>query len=775
VADRKALRKHPCAIFPEGEAVNAGQPHRRRPAARPPRGPTLLLALLVLSLAPCKQDAGPAGKAHSTPPLAAIQLLLLSPTPTEKFADLGESDDPEADFDHPGIRLERLEGPAWESYWTSIDTYRENPSQEDGWYPYADLGRLPAGGGGRIGMRLVRGGHMAQFYADTGGFKLDGNGRNADALYLTLRYKDLNFDPALDRFWGTGTFPEEGPGVSVNGCADGGGCGGGAAWVKLGSLGGAHDFAWKSETLEIPPGGLAGVGVGEFKFRISPGLWGRSDLYGEIAIDWIRLSEADPKPPGAAFDAPYHSAAGFWPGVPMNPAFAGFAETGFLHEGEPFFPVGLFVITTHFYWESDENNYLTNARDTGFNLVVYNGWEAHSSSGGWFWGAKDATGIETFSIGDGPSVPYPARFLGLPDFLDLAEQYGLMAAPWWSTDMWRFHIRAAGLDAGDDSLYGTPASPYNGTFAGVVTAARQVVQENKDHPAILLWFLKDEADHLDEYWGSPVESVRWMYQAVTEADGAHPCLVNNMGWRPLMFRHYMGCFDIGAFDRYTSSFDGPASHDQVAEWAEEFRYQTGGGRMFMAILETEQLPGLGQFNDLDTIRTATYLALVHGAQGLLFFDDPGPNADLAVYSGCGDLCGPAWWDGLAALLSEVNTLAGTSLHNSVAETLGTVWGESHGGDLYPLQHAAWGDGATDNPRIHALFRRNLQTGERILIAVNAHGQETDATFTVAGLTPADGPVHVLFEGRTVPAGSGAFSDRFAGGERHVYRMPGGGS
>lgn len=753
--------------------MNAGKTRRRKTVTRPLRGTTLLLVLLALFLAPCNREEGPAKTNPAARLAPAYHLLLLSTAPTEKFADLGESDDPEADFDHPEIRLEGLEGPAWESYWTSIDTYRENPGLEDGWFPYADREHLPAAGGW-IGMRLVRGEHMAQFYADSQGFELTGGGRNADALYLTIRYKDINFDPALDRFWGTGTFPAEGPGVSVNGCSDGGGCGD-AGWFKLGSLGGAHDFAWKTETLEIPAQGLAVVGGGEFKFRVSPALWGRSDLYGEIAIDWIRLSEADRKPAGTAFDEPYHVSAGFWPDVPMNPAFAGFAETGFLHEGQPFFPLGLFVVTTHFYWESDGNNYLTNARDTGFNFVIYNGWEAHSSTGGWFWGAKDDTGIETFSIGeDGPSAPYPARFLGLPDFLARAEQAGLMVAPWWTTDMWRYYIRRAGLDPGDDSLYGYPESPYDGTFGGVVEAARQVVLANKDHPAILMWFIKDEADHLDEYWGSPVESVRWMYKAVTGADGAHPCLVNNMGWRPLMFRHYKDTFDIGAFDRYTSGFDGPVSHDQVAEWAEEFKVQTEGERMFMAIVETEQLPGQGRFNDLDTVRIAAYLALVHGAQGLLFFDDPGPNADLSAYSGCGTLCGPLWWDGLAEILAEVNTLAGTVLHNALAETLGTVWGESHGGDLYPLQHTASGDGTTDAPRIHALFRRNLQTRERILIAVNACAGETTATFSVAGLDPGDGPVEVLFEGRAIAPGAGTFSDHFAGGERHVYRVPGSG-
>jgi hypothetical protein len=617
-------------------------------------------------------------------------------------------------------------------------------------------------------MRLARGFFPAQFFASATGFSISPQTANQDALYLTIRYKDINFNPALDRFWGSAVFANEGPGASVAVCPSSDGCPSEEDWLKIGSLGGSHDMTWKTKTLEIPAGMAASLG-GEFKFRIGTDAYGPSDTYGELAVDWIKLSDVDETPSGTGYDTDYDATPGFWPPGDMNARFADFPTTGYLHEGEPFFPIGLFTVASHFFWQSDTNNYLTNARDTGFNTVIYHGWEAHSLDGGWFWGEKDVDGTEEFSVEDGQTPSsYPSKYLGLPNFLDYAQGYGLKVAPLFMSDMWSYYIYRMGRETPHGSdLYGYPNSEYNGTFPGVVKAIEDVVQANKDHPALLFWYLKDEADMQDEGWGSPLESVRWLYQTVTEADGLHPCLVTNMGWRPQMFRYYMKTFDIGAYDRYTSDFSDGVNHDNVAEWAEEFKYQTGNQRLFMPILQTEANATEGRFGSLEAIRIGTYLGLIHGGQGVLYFDDPGPNSDLGVYAGCGSECGPQWWDELADLIAEVEFLGMRALHNSRATTLGTTWGDSNSGSFYPIEHTTSGDGTTGNTQIHALFRRNDSSGDRYLLAVNPYEASTSATFAVAGMKAGE-TVQVLFEDRTIVAVDGGFSDTFARGESHVY-------
>jgi hypothetical protein len=125
---------------------------------------------------------------------------------------------------------------------------------------------------------------------------------------------------------------------------------------------------------------------------------------------------------------------------------------------------------------------------------------------------------------------------------------------------------------------------------------------------------------------------------------------------------------------------------------------------------------------------------------------------------------------LKKMLDEVNAVTLAALHRSMSRGLGETWATTQGTrDYYHIEHTAQGDGTTDNPKIDACFRENLQTADRYLIAQNAYNEATEATFTVAGL-PVGTPVEVLFEGRTITSAAGSFTDAFTPYQHHVYRL-----
>ena len=688
-----------------------------------------------------------------------IIFMAMSSFATTRFLDLGSSDnifddynwDPIAEQfngdnyirifncypgeDHEGNhKIERCE-----QMWSMYDMYKENPLLATGWYPYADLADLPGDLSNWITMRMLRGFFQGQFFVRTDDFRIQDN-KNRDTLYLTIRFKDINFDP----------------GASVNTCDvlekrahdDGTPIYLCNHWNNLGDIGGAHDFVWKTKTIEIPPASLIvqepelvgdlyrdGTIFREFRLSISPGIYGSSDLHGELYIDWIEITDQTPTTEA--------DTQGFWPEIDPNPNFSDFVNTGFIHDGEPFFPIGLAVAGTHRYWD-ESYNYLKNAKEMGFNFVTYAPHTGYSDAGGWFWGDRDSDPQDQYWLRYWDiETHYPSRQLGFPQFLDLATSYGLMVVPWFSTDMWRDVILHVGRDISADFSY------YDGTFLGIVNLVEQIVLDYKYHENILMWFIKDEADHMDEWWGSPVESVRMLYEKVTETDGEHPCWVNNMGWRHEMFKFYKDTFDVGSFDRYPHDFD---AYDEIAQWAERFKQETNNEKMFIPILQSEREPWGGEFYSIENLRITTYLALIHGAQGIFYYDDPGPNKDLDIYQYCTS-CGPSWWSDFGELISEVNELSYTALHNTNAVTL-------------------IDEGESDSTKIHSLFRENIETKEEYLIAINPYENEPDeevinSTFYISWLEAGD-VVHVLFEDREIVADAGSFTDHFTSGETHVY-------
>ena len=71
--------------------------------------------------------------------------------------------------------------------------------------------------------------------------------------------------------------------------------------------------------------------------------------------------------------------------------------------------------------------------------------------------------------------------------------------------------------------------------------------------------------------------------------------------------------------------------------------------------------------------------------------------------------------------------------------------------------------------IAAMSRFDPGTGTSYILSANSVAQNVQGNFTVQGLA-AGQPVTVLYENRTITAGSGFFTDTFAGVSRHVYAI-----
>jgi len=655
--------------------------------------------------------------------LAAVSVALFSAVAMaiEKFNDIGDDDDAEP---ASAIAIGPLDAGRW-----TVPTYLENPSLADGWAPY-DMSKR--GKPGWISMRGILGDQFGDFTVDADGFPLDADGTNAAPLYLAVRYKDMCLSPQLDVYYGAKTNPWEGSSAGVYGYTGKPSPDlGGIEYARLDELGGRNDKTWRTALCQIAPGTLS-TKEGRFRFSIGyPAPWGRSTVYGEVRVDWIKLSDA-PIEPGP--DVP-----GFWPRVEGESKFRDLPTTGFLVDGKPFFPLILYV-----------NDAVTSAREdsydiwkrTGFNVLGYYENAVQADRGGRsYWGSQ-------------PEVINGARrFIGLKEFMDKAHQHDLkVAIMLWNSVRERWVIGIKDADWSRDVMGQGDFRSYDGTFLGVAGAIAKVVNAYKDHPAYFGINIKDEIDHTSPDWGTPLESVRYLHALLHRVDPDHPQWTNLMGYRRLQWLACKVSDDpIEGFDRYPDGEQTPFS--QISEWMRETERQADP----CVIIPIHSIMGLPEIDP--RVRVVTWLGLIHGAQGVGYFVYQKDYTEE-----------PQWWEDLKTMLDWVNAVAPHALHRSASRALGETWATTQGTrDYYHIEHATEGDGTTDNHRIDACFRENLKTGDRYLIALNAYNEPTEATFAVKGL-PVGTRVEALFEDRVVESQAASFTDSFTPYQLHVYRL-----
>jgi hypothetical protein len=359
-----------------------------------------------------------------------------------------------------------------------------------------------------------------------------------------------------------------------------------------------------------------------------------------------------------------------------NPA-VGFDPHGFLTvEGKPWFPVGLYTVQAR---AGGHDEVMEEARQAGFNTTVFYAYT-----------------VET-----------------IMPLLDAAQRHGLRAFVY-------------------------PANPYH---VREHTATREElvgeIQARMRHPALLGWYLVDEPEGIGV---SSVQTVRDYYQLVKETDPAHPCSLVIMS--PGAAAKYGNSADIVWIDPYPIPYS-PVTF--VSESMEGARTNVARDKPIWTIPQAFDW-SVWKTGSLDKVhrptpeeeRCMTYLALVHGAKGIIYWAHTASKYYIRDY--------PEHWAALKAIAGELRELSPVLLTPDSA---------------LPAKAA---------PRTATLDLLVKQwNGQTYVIAVNREPTDFAAKVHLGGVKPTS-TIEVLFENRTlIPAGNG-WTDQFAPFAVHVYRL-----
>lgn len=289
----------------------------------------------------------------------------------------------------------------------------------------------------------------------------------------------------------------------------------------------------------------------------------------------------------------------------------------------------------------------------------------------------------------------------------------------------------------------------------------------KDRPTIVGWMHGDEPDNAQSLgegkgYGPPVPPTEIVedYERMRAADPDRPVLLNlgqGVAWdgwygrgvrtnHPEDYPEYLKGCDIASFDIYPASHDNEAVAGKlwyVARGVERLRRWTDDETPVWSCIETTRISNLEAKPTPEQVRSEVWMALIHGADGLIYFAhqfrptfiEAGLLADDAIAREVADLNRQI--RELAPVLNGPDVSAGATISSS-------------------------------NEDVPIDFVVKRHEGATYVFAVAMRDGETTATITVPGL--GDARVEVLGEDRTIDADGGTWRDRFGGFEVHCYRI-----
>jgi len=269
---------------------------------------------------------------------------------------------------------------------------------------------------------------------------------------------------------------------------------------------------------------------------------------------------------------------------------------------------------------------------------------------------------------------------------------------------------------------------------------RTRVMQFREHPAVLVWYPIDEP----AYSGCALENVTAVCNLIRELDNLHPIFI--LEPVPWVMEDYGRLSDILGSHSYPIPSD---SIKKVAEAVETAKLAVQNAKPVWIGIQSHNLEhyGLvdnGRYPTPEEEKAMVYLALVHGAKGILYYS----YGDMRAW--------PNWaeesnelWNSIKTINSEINELSPILLSGDVEQDV----------NVSPaLQN---GEG------IHALLKK--YEDEWYLLTVNSENRDIEATFTV----PTNWPqklISVYKEDRTIQIANNQFTDTFAGYEVHVYKI-----
>lgn len=299
--------------------------------------------------------------------------------------------------------------------------------------------------------------------------------------------------------------------------------------------------------------------------------------------------------------------------------------------------------------------------------------------------------------------------------------------------------------------------------------SERALREFKDRKSIVAWMHGDEPDNAQSLpdgkgYGPPIPPDRIVenYRKIKQADPNRPVLLNlgqGVAWdgwhgRGVRSRHpedyplYLEGCDIASFDIYPASHDKaevagklefvPLGVDRLHKWTE-------GKKPVWCCIETTRISNLERAPTPDEVRSEVWMALIHGADGLIYFC----HQFKPRFIEAGFLADEAMTRAIGALNRQIHELTPALRAPELAESERAVVESS-------------------NPSV-PIDSMSRRAGDAFYIfAVAARHGETTGKFRVPGLQ--SGTVEVLGEARTVEAQGGSWSDSFGPYQVHLYRV-----
>lgn len=272
--------------------------------------------------------------------------------------------------------------------------------------------------------------------------------------------------------------------------------------------------------------------------------------------------------------------------------------------------------------------------------------------------------------------------------------------------------------------------------------AEAVIKAYRDHPAILAWYLNDELPR------SLVPRLEEYYERVKALDPGRPCYTVLCEMAEV--RYFAGTTDVMGVDPYPVP-KSPLT--VVSDWMDAsnaavgarkptwlvpqafawYQYKPQGSNRARKPTDAELKTGRAPTYDEE--RCMTYLALAHGARGLIYYC----YYDLRVLPQYAEM-----WAGLKKIAAEVKHLSPVLLAPDEPGKLAIL--------------------PADAP-VHTRLKRH--DGSLYLIAVNPADKPCTVTFQ---LKHAAERAEVLFEQRDLVIADGRLEDTFPALGVHVYKM-----
>lgn len=251
----------------------------------------------------------------------------------------------------------------------------------------------------------------------------------------------------------------------------------------------------------------------------------------------------------------------------------------------------------------------------------------------------------------------------------------------------------------------------------------EAVRDVKNHPAVLAWYVCDEPD--SGAWNVPPDEVALATQ-VLHRTTKQPTTSVVMAWTESNLYRYQGALDILATDIYPIRGGGqPSDLTKVAVATDVAKRATGGSKPVWIVLQgTPEASAEEEYG-------VTYLAVTHGADGILYF----------AYSD--ELRQSEAWEALVDISLELQELS-----------------------PYLTSPTSDKEVAVSDERVHVMLKESPKV--YCLITVNSSSEPLEeVTFALPFLREGV-PFIVPFEARGGEAEGGTITDRFGPYQRHVY-------